>query len=229
MTADTGRRVILLHGIWMVGATLRWFGSRLRAAGYAPEIFGYHSIVGGPQAAVPRLVERLRQGPPADIVAHSLGGLIALQALCDAPELPAARVVCLGVPLCGSAAARRLARVPVTALYLGRSGSLLQQGCASWPAQHRVGMVAGSLPRGLGAFVAGFDADHDGTVAIAETRAPQLADHIVVAASHSGLLFSAQAVRQADAFLRDGRFDHGAEARPDVRRAAQRGRAGAIE
>lgn len=202
------RRVILLHGIWMIGATLRWFGARLRAMGHQPEIFGYHSIVGGPQAAVPRLVERLRDGPPADIVAHSLGGLIALRALSEAPELPPARMVCLGVPLCGSAAAQRLGRRPLTALYLGRSGILLRQGCADWPPQHRVGMIAGSLPRGLGAFIAGFDGDHDGTVAVAETRVPRLADHVVVAASHSGLLFSAQAVRQADAFLRHGRFHH---------------------
>jgi pimeloyl-ACP methyl ester carboxylesterase len=208
MTDTTRRHVLLLHGIWMVGATLRWFGTRLRAAGHAPEIFGYHSIVGGPQAAVPRLVRRLREGPPADIVAHSLGGLIALQALAEVPELPAARVVCLGVPLSGSAAAQRLARSPVTALYLGRSGALLQQGCPAWPEQHSVGMIAGRLPRGLGAFFARFDGAHDGTVAVAETRAPQLADHVVVAASHSGLLFSAEAARQADAFLREGRFDH---------------------
>lgn len=216
-----GRRVVLLHGIWMVGATLHWFGARLRAAGHVPETFGYHSIVGGPQAAVPRLVGRLRDGPPADLVAHSLGGLIALQALAEVPDLPPVRVVCLGVPLCGSAAARRLARWPATSLYLGRSGALLREGCAAWPEQHRVGMVAGSLPRGLGAFFAHFDGVHDGTVSVAETRAPQLADHVVVAASHSGLLFSGEAVRQADAFLRDGSFDHGRETDTGDRQAAQ--------
>src|SRR3546814_7165018 len=36
------RRVVLLHGIWMVGATMQWVGARLRAAGFAAEIFGYH-------------------------------------------------------------------------------------------------------------------------------------------------------------------------------------------
>jgi pimeloyl-ACP methyl ester carboxylesterase len=228
MTDTTRRHVLLLHGIWMVGATLRWFGARLRAAGHAPEIFGYHSIVGGPQAAVPRLVHRLRDGPPADIVAHSLGGLVALQALSEVPELPAARVVCLGVPLSGSAAAQRLARRSVTALYLGRSATLLQQGCATWPEQHSVGMIAGSLPRGLGAFFARFDGAHDGTVAVAETRSPQLADHVVVAASHSGLLFSAEAARQADVFLRAGRFDHRAGGQ-SARASAAGGHAGPIE
>jgi hypothetical protein len=63
------------------------------------------------------------------------------------------------------------------------------------------------VPHGLGGFVAHFDGEHDGTVALAETRLPGLADHVVVRASHSGLLFSDPAVRQAAAFLRVGRFE----------------------
>jgi hypothetical protein len=55
---------------------------------------------------------------------------------------------------------------------------------------------------------AGFDGEHDGTVAIVETQLPGLADHVVVDASHSGLLFSAEAAEQATAFLRVGHFRH---------------------
>lgn len=201
-------RVVLLHGIWMVGATMQWFGARLRAAGRAPETFGYHSIVDGPEAAVPRLAEQLRGGDRADIVAHSLGGLVALHALALEPELPVRRVVCLGVPLCGSTAAASLARRPLASLWLGRSAELLQSGCATWPARFEVGMVAGSLPHGLGALVAHFKDANDGTVAVEETRSPQLADHVVIASSHSGLIFSGEAVRQTLAFLDRGRFEH---------------------
>jgi hypothetical protein len=64
------------------------------------------------------------------------------------------------------------------------------------------------VPHGLGALFAGFSGEHDGTVAVAETRLPGLTDHVVVAASHSGLLFSAAAAQQAIAFLRDGSFRH---------------------
>lgn len=200
------RRVLLLHGIWMVGATMQWFGHRLRTAGFEPETFGYHSIVGGPDDALPRLAERLRQRPDTDIVAHSLGGLVALQALASHPDLPVRRVVCLGVPLCGSAAAAELARVPLVKFWLGRSGDLLRHGCAQWPPHFEVGMVAGSLPHGLGALVTDLQGEHDGTVAMAETHSPQLADHIVIAASHSGLIFSAEVADQTVAFLREGRF-----------------------
>jgi len=201
------RRVILLHGLWMNGLTMQWLGARLKAAGFVPETFGYHSIVGGPDDAVSRLATLLRDGGPAHVVAHSLGGLIALEALAADPELPVERVVCLGVPLCGSGAAAGLTRWPLVSLWLGRSAGLLQRGCALWPSRVQVGMVAGSLPRGLGALFAHFEQAHDGTVSVDETRSPALADHVVVAASHSGLLFSAQAARYAIAFLRHGRFE----------------------
>jgi len=202
------RRVVLLHGIWMAGVTMQWFGARLRAAGFAPETFGYHSIVGGPDQAVPQLAAQLRAGAEADIVAHSLGGLVALQALVAEPDLPVRRVVCLGVPLCGSSAAAQLARWPVASLWLGRSAGILQDGCTQWPRRFEVGMVAGCLAHGLGGLLAQFDGDNDGTVSVEETRSPQLADHVVVEASHSGLLFSAEAIDQAAGFLRAGRFRH---------------------
>lgn len=201
-------RVILLHGLWMPGAAMHWLAAQLKAAGFAPEIFSYHSVADGPDLAVPRLVELLQAEGEADIVAHSLGGLIALQALCEAPGLPVARVVCLGSPLTGSGAATGMLRWAPAASLLGRSAALLRQGIACWHGRAQVGAIAGHVPHGLGALFAGFDGEHDGTVAVAETRLPGLADHVVVDASHSGLLFSAQAAAQAVAFLRDGRFIH---------------------
>lgn len=206
MTTATAGRVVLLHGLWMPGASMHWFAARLRTQGFACESFGYHSIVGGPDAAIPRLASVLERAP-CRVVAHSLGGLVALETLALHPELPVSRVVCLGTPLCGSGAASGLARWPMAALWLGRSAGLLQRGCTTWPGTLQVGMVAGSIPHGLGALVAGFDGAHDGTVSVAETQVPALADHVVVAASHSGLLFSAEAARLAGTFLRNGAFD----------------------
>jgi len=198
-------RVILLHGLWMPGASMQWFASKLSAAGFDTEIFAYHSVADGPDTAVPRLVEMLGQ-TRSDIVAHSLGGLIALQALCDAPSLQVGRVVCLGSPLTGSGAATGMLRWAPAAAMLGRSAALLQNGLPCWEGRAEVGVIAGCVPHGLGALLAGFDGDHDGTVAIEETRLPGVSDHVVVEASHSGLLFSAEAVDQTVAFLRSGRF-----------------------
>jgi len=208
MTAAAGRRVVLLHGLWMPGASMQWLAMQLRAHGFEPRIFSYHSVSDGPDQASSRLADLLLSEGEADIVAHSLGGLIALQALREHPQLPVARVVCLGSPLVGSGAAAGMARWSPAAGLLGRSADLLREGLGSWAGRARVGAIAGRVPHGLGALFAGFVDDHDGTVAVDETRLPGLADHMVIEASHSGLLFSAAAAEQAGAFLHEGCFRH---------------------
>jgi pimeloyl-ACP methyl ester carboxylesterase len=208
MTAAGGRRVILLHGLWMPGASMHWLAAQLRVQGFDPCIFSYHSVSDGPDQASSRLADLLLAEGEADIVAHSLGGLIALQALRDQPRLPVSRVVCLGSPLAGSGAAAGMARWAPGGGLLGRSARLLHDGLGPWQGRAEVGSLAGRVPHGLGALFAGFAGEHDGTVAVDETRIEGLADHVVVDASHSGLLFSAAAAEQACAFLRDGGFRH---------------------
>lgn len=200
-------RVVLLHGLWMPGMAMHWLAARLHGAGFDTEVFAYPSIAGGPEQAVPRLVEVLRRGP-AHVVAHSLGGLVALQALCDEPTLDVPRMACLGSPLKGSGAAGGLMHWHLTRAMLGRSADLLRSGFPCWRGRTEVGVVAGRVPHGLGALFAHFDGEHDGTVAVAETRLEGIADHVVVPASHSGLLFSEEAASQAIAFLREGHFRH---------------------
>lgn len=200
------QRVLLLHGIWNAKAWLGPLARRLRAEGLEVEVFGYPSVLGGPEVAIPRLIARLRDSEPVALLGHSLGGLVALEALQREPDLPVTRIVCLGSPLRGSGAARTLAAHAWTSPALGRSAPLLQRGFECWEGQPQVGVVAGNLPRGLGRFFARFEGESDGTVALEETRLPGLADHCVVAASHSGLVFSAAAARQAAHFLCHGRF-----------------------
>lgn len=197
-------RVLLLHGLWMPRASMRWHARRLRAAGYQPHLFGYASVAGGPEAALPALLRELQQ--PTDILAHSLGGVLAVHALQQYPDLPVRRIVCLGSPLCGSAAAGGMARTALGKRLLGRSAGLLGTGCEPWRGAADVGMVAGNAPLGLGQVFGRFGGGSDGTVAIAETRLDGLADHVVLPLSHSGLLFSREAAVQARFFLRHGRF-----------------------
>lgn len=204
------RRVVLVHGLLMFGGAMQWFAMRLREAGFQAETFGYHSIIGGPDAAQSALARRLGGGDPAHVVAHSLGGLLALETLSAHPQIATGRVVCLGAPLCGSGAAESLAGRPMLRWWLGRSAALLRQGCVRWPEDIEVGMVAGDTPHGLGALFARFDGAHDGTVEVPETRHERLTDHITIASSHSGLIFSRHAARQAVSFLDHGHFDHAA-------------------
>ncbi|MBC7990691.1 MAG: alpha/beta hydrolase [Luteimonas sp.] len=202
------QRVLLLHGIWNAKAWLAPLASRLRAGGFVPEILGYPSVFSSPDATVPQLIKRLSAGEETAIVGHSLGGMMALEALRCASDLPVTRVVCLGSPLRGSHTARQVGGRLWTAPVLGRSAGLLQRGFERWDGTVEVGMVAGNVPHGLGRLFAAFEGESDGTVTIEETRLPGLADHCIVASSHSGLVFSADAARQAMAFLRNGSFEH---------------------
>ena len=200
-------RVLLLHGLWMRPASLAVLARRLERSGYLPERIRYASVRGGPALAIGDLARAARRGP-CHVVAHSLGGLVTLGALERDPDLPVQRVVCLGSPLCGSAAADGLSKLPVIGASLGRSRDLLRDGCRPWRGRAQVGMVAGDRALGLGQVLGRFDGASDGTVAVAETRLEGLADHVVVPASHTGLVFSPVAARQVVAFLREGRFEH---------------------
>lgn len=104
--------VILLHGLWMRGFALLLLHRRMMEAGFRVHRFDYMSVA----ASQPRILNSLQAqihelGQDAHrvhLVGHSLGGLLALRACVDV-ALPPGRVVCLGSPLKGSAAARRFA------------------------------------------------------------------------------------------------------------------------
>lgn len=200
--------VILLHGLMMRRPALVPMALRLRARGFAPEMFAYSTLWRDPEDAIAQLGDRLRAygDQPVHVLAHSLGGLIALEALKRNPDLPRARVVCLGSPIAGSAAARGLVERGA-GFASGRSGALLRAGIAPLPEDRRVGMIAGSRRLGLGQFFGRFNEDNDGTVAVGETRLPGLEAHVVIRASHSGLIVSAEAAELAGRYLDTGSFE----------------------
>ncbi len=210
-TQGAAPRVLLVHGLLNANSWLLPLAARLRRQGFETELFGYSSLLDGPERAVPRLAARLRRGPVQAMVGHSLGGLIALEALREAPDAAVSRVVCLGSPLRGSLTARNIAARPWARPLLGRSAGLLQGGLDRWDGTAEVGLVAGDVARGLGRLFARFEGDSDGTVGVDETRLPGLADHCIVHSSHTGLVFSRDAVAQAAHFLRHGRFERGPE------------------
>ncbi len=202
------KRILLVHGVLNARWWLLPLALRLRQEGFATQLFGYASVTGGPRKALPELRERLSSGGFDAAVGHSLGGLLLLEALRDLPQSVLRRAVCLGSPLQGSAAAARLAQTAWGRAVLGRSAEFLERGVMPWNGKAEVGMIAGDRARGAGRLFVRFDASSDGTVAVDETRLPGLADHCIVHASHTGLVFSRDTARQASRFLREGRFRH---------------------
>jgi hypothetical protein len=90
---------------------------------------------------------------------------------------------------------------------LGSNHAKLVAGVERWDGSRPVGVVAGRMPFGLGISLGALlTAPHDGTVSVEETRLAGLADHCTVAATHTGLLFSADVADLTVGFLRNGRF-----------------------
>ena len=211
--------VILLHGLMMRRPALVPMALRLRKRGFAPELFAYSSLWRDPEEAIARLVQRLEAllgpatvgpatvaAPTVHLVGHSLGGLVVLEALRRCQHLPIGRVVCIGSPIAGSAAARGLVERGA-GFASGRSGVLLRAGIAQLPPGRAVAMIAGSRPMGLGRLFGHFNEDNDGTVAVGETRLPGLEAHVVIRVSHSGLIVSAEAAELAGRYLATGSFE----------------------
>jgi hypothetical protein len=123
------------------------------------------------------------------------------------PEPRAGRVVLIGSPWGGSAAARAVGRWPGGDTLLGRS--LVQWNEGARPdlgRRHDIGVIAGALGFGVGTLVARLPRPHDGTVAVSETRLPTMADHLVLPVTHTGMLTSARVAAETCSFLHSGRF-----------------------
>jgi pimeloyl-ACP methyl ester carboxylesterase len=206
--AEPAQHVILLHGLWMRAFAMGLLRRRLMDEGFRVHRFEYMSVAAPPERAIARLRKRMLELAPGPVhlVGHSLGGMLALLACTDSPDLPEGRIVCLGSPLAGSASARGLIGHWGGDMLLGNSRALLEHGFERWDGPREVGMVAGCTPLGLGSVLGELTDQHDGSVAVAETRLPGLTDHCMVETNHTGLVMSAAVAQQAALFLRDGRF-----------------------
>ena len=210
---STPALAILVHGLWMRGPALTALKRRLEADGsWRALLFSYPTVVGSMSNHVRRLIDfahaHAHRSERLHFVGHSLGGLVILKALSVTDDLPPGRAVLLGSPLQGSRTVQRLARMPFGRALLG--GALLEEciDCAprEWSGHREVGVIAGSMGFGMGRVLGGLGPEHDGTVTVEETRMPGAKDHLVVPASHTGMLLSAEVAAQTRYFLENGVF-----------------------
>ena len=219
--ADTGavsRRVVLVHGLWFRAAGLRLLAARLRRRDYDVRIFDYPSVHGDVQRHTHALQRFILHQPdqPVHLVGHSLGGLLIMRTLHEYPELPVAKVVLLGSPVQGSGVARRLARRWWSQWLVGASADLLGQGVRV-PAGVPVGVIAGNRNMGVGRVLGGVSGLGDGTVSVSETRLAGAADHVVLPATHTGMVVSAAVAANIHQFLQHGQFQTAVESEAPAR------------
>jgi len=148
-------------------------------------------------------------GSVIHLVAHSLGGLIALKMLSQESDVRIRRVVLLGTPYAGCHCGITLASQPVLATLVGRTF----KDCFSLPrtalqSPVDIGVIAGTRSIGLGRLIPGLARPNDGVIAVDETRIAAAKDSIALNVSHSGMLVSPACARQIANFLRAGSFIH---------------------
>lgn len=200
--------VVLVHGLWYGPVTLRLLQWRLERAGFRCRRFSYRTLRRSLPSNARALACFIRQTSADEVhlVGHSLGGLVILRMLDEFGDLPPGRVVLLGTPVRGSRVARRAAEIGALKPLMGRAQTALESGFRHAPAGRETGMVAGTFGVGLGLIVPGLEGENDGTVNVAETELPGVADRLELPVTHSGLVTSGKVARAVIRFLRTGRF-----------------------
>lgn len=200
--------VVLVPGLWMPGAAMILLSRRLARHGYSVRTFGHRGR--GPfESNVERLARFARDrlgGRPAHFVGHSFGGVLILEMLSRHADIPAASVVLLGAPVRGCCAGRRFGEGRFGNWMMGASRPLWDERAASWTRAEPLGVIAGTLPLGLGRAFGRLPGDNDGVVRVSETEVDGMAARALVPTGHSALIASPKVARMVARFLSEGRF-----------------------
>jgi pimeloyl-ACP methyl ester carboxylesterase len=203
------RDVILAPGLWMPGAAMALLAARLARAGHTPHIFTYRgrSPFEANVARFARFAREALDGRPAHYVGHSLGGVLVLEMLNAHPDVPAASAVLLGAPARGCLAGERLAKAQLGRWMMGACGERWQAREAVWKRDAPLGVVAGTLPVGLGRALGRLAGPNDGVVRVEETAVDGMAAQALVPVGHSLLIVSGAVGNLVQRFMAAGRFE----------------------
>jgi len=200
---------VLVPGLWMPAAAMTLLAARLRGHGYAVHIFPYSG-----RRPLDANVERLARfahetlgGRPAHFIGHSLGGVLILDTLNRHPEIAVSSAVLLGAPARGSFTGRRLGLAGVGRWMMGGSGILWNERVAKWQRAAPLGVIAGTVPAGLGLALGRLPGPNDGVVCVSETAVEGMAAQALVPLGHSVLIVSGRVAKMVERFLSGGRFE----------------------
>ena len=198
-------KVVLAGGLWMPGMAMALLGARLGRRGYSTHVFHYSgrdSLEGN----VERLVRHAHAHGRAHFVGHSLGGVLVFDALSAHPELDVATAVLIGAPVRGCLAGRRLAISRFGRWMMGATAPRWGERDAAWRRPEPLGIIAGTLPIGLGWMTGRLPGRSDGLVRVEETLVEGMAQQVSVPVAHSALIVSPRVAGLVGHFLAAGRF-----------------------
>ena len=205
--------VFLVHGLYGSRFSMKDVESGLKEAGYAVVVVTYPSARGTiaeHASQLNRIIDENRQEGPVKIVTHSMGALVARQALAQRRERgTVARVdglVMVVPPNKGSILADMIGEANTYGWATGPSGQALRSDEARGIPKPHVPycVVAGVSGRGVGfnPLVAG---DDDGIVGVEETRLSEDDEIVTVHGFHHAILRKQETLEAVLRFLGTGR------------------------
>lgn len=196
-------QVALVPGLWMPAAAMALFSARLASRGYKVDLFAYRG-----RGAYARNLEALAlfARERTLFVGHSLGGVLVLDMLNRHAEIQPSAVVLVGAPVRGCLAGRRFGRTQIGRWLMGASRPVWEERAARWTRAAPLGVVAGTLPMGLGRVFGTLPGPNDGVVCVDETTVDGMADRALVHRGHSMLVVSTEVSSLVGSFLARGRF-----------------------
>jgi len=200
--------VVLIHGLARTQASMRLLSMRLRRAGFRTAFARYDSRrmrVNEAVDAVAKQVEKMERSGPLHLVGHSLGGVVALRVKQDRSELKVHRVVQLGSPNLGSAAARTLSEMRLARDFFGPVLSELSDDLdqEDAPDPDVMAIAGASMPRWLSQHY-GMRGYNDGLVSVRSAWGWAAGKRLRVESIHGWLPLSADVADDVEAFLKTG-------------------------
>lgn len=205
--------VVLLHGLARSDASMADMARALEAAGFDVASIDYPSRDGSIGALTSYVTDQIVERHPdreLHAVTHSLGGIIFRHL--HHPRLRWQRAVMIAPPNQGSQTAATYADRAAFGWFYGPAGRELAGSAAAWPPPPaRFAVIAGTRRRALinpTSWVSGrvfaADQDHDGTVAVDETRLDGMSGFRTVDATHTTIMNDPTVQALTIAFLREG-------------------------
>ena len=214
--------VVLLHGLARSSMSLNRMQKALEDDGYRTANIDYpsrdHEIAELADIAVNDGLKSCREGEDVDrihFVTHSLGGILVRQYLQTNSIDELGRVVMLGPPNQGSAAADELEFVPGFDWINGPAGQQLGKGedsvpLALGPVDFELGVIAGNRTIDPVTSAVLEDPD-DGRVSVEDTKVEGMDDFVVVEHSHAFMMRMHRPIELTKQFLRTGSFAESVE------------------
>ena len=194
----------------MPGAVMALLAARLARHGYRVRVFPYSGrrLFDANVERLARFARETLGGHASHFVGHSLGGVLILDMLNRHPEIAARSAVLLGAPVRGCFAGRRFGLASAGRWMMGGCGPLWEERAATWRRSSTpLGVVAGTLPMGLGRVFGSLPGPNDGVVCVSETTVEGMAAQALVPLGHSVLIVSGRVARMVERFLAGGRFE----------------------